>query len=128
MIEADVQNTILCAAPEQSCILMRNNVGALTDADGRIVRYGLMNTSKQQNERIKSSDLIGITTVIITPEMVGQRVGIFTAVEVKRTDWQRSETDKHEIAQEAFIAWVKARGGFAGFANSLDSFLKILQK
>ena len=31
-----------------------------------------------------ASDLIGFTTVEITPEMVGQKAAIFTAIEVKR--------------------------------------------
>lgn len=106
---------------------MRNNSGAFTDATGRHVRYGLDNTSKKRNEQTKSSDLIGITTIVITPNMVGKIVGIFTAVECKKAEWNGVK-DQREVAQQNFINWVVSHGGIAGFANSVDSFLKLLGK
>jgi ribosomal protein S19 len=36
---------------------------------------------------MKSVDYIGITTITITQQMVGQKIGVFTAVETKRDDW-----------------------------------------
>lgn len=127
MSEAVVQQDIQIAGPYHSCQLMRNNSGELKDRFGRPVRYGLGNISKEHNERIKSSDLIGITTIIITPEMVGQKIGVFTAIEVKEPNWKPGK-DPREEAQNNFIQWVLSLGGYAGFAKSVDSFVRIIRK
>lgn len=105
---------------------MRNNSGALKDAQGRWVFYGLGNISKKHGDQIKSSDLIGFTKVKITAEMVGQTLAVLTAIEVKRPGWVRKVNDKRENAQEAFVQWVRRNGGFAGFASSIEEFRKIL--
>ena len=76
---------------------------------------------------MKSSDLVGIKTVTITPEMVGQTIGVFTAVEVKKSDWN-GKLDKHTTAQLNFINWVKLRGGVAGFARSIEEFIKLMDQ
>lgn len=127
MSESIVQQDIQIAGPYHNCQLMRNNSGELRDRFGRPVRYGLGNISKEHNERIKSSDLIGITTIVITPDMVGKKIGVFTAVEVKKPFWKFG-SDPREIAQNNFIQWVISLGGFAGFANSVDSFVGIVRK
>lgn len=124
--ESEVQQNIQVEAAKCGVILMRNNNGAFTDEGGRHVRFGLDNVSAKHQENIKSSDLIGITTVVITQEMVGRTIGIFTATEIKREDWNPGKLSKHEQAQSNFIQWVINRGGIAGFANSVDSFKKIL--
>ena len=128
MTESDVQQWIQIEGPKHHCMLMRNNSGAYISSDGRQVRYGLGNVSKKQNTNIKSSDLIGFTTIVITPDMVGKTVAVFTAIEVKSPDWKRSLADKREKAQMAFINWVRMSGGLAGFANSVESFKAILTR
>ena len=72
--ESEIQQLIQIEGPRVDCILMRNNSGALPDKNGRTVRYGLGNISREHSDRIKSSDLIGITRVVVTPEMVGRVV------------------------------------------------------
>lgn len=124
--ESEIQQKIQIDGPSWNCQLMRNNSGALKDQTGRLVRYGLGNVSKQHSEQIKSSDLIGFTKVVITPDMVGKTVAIFTAVEVKESDWKPSPVDKREIAQRTFLQWILANGGLAGFAWDLASFRRIL--
>lgn len=127
--EGTVSQEIQIQAPHHACILMRNNSGAAEDLTGRIVRYGLGNVSKQHSTRIKSSDLIGITKIVITPEMVGRTLGVFTAIEVKKEEWnENKKLDKRETAQLNFINWVKAQGGFAGFANKVDKLFEILRQ
>jgi hypothetical protein len=90
--------------------LWRNNVGACQTTDGRHIRYGLANDSQRVNRSIKSSDLIGITPVLITDMHVGLTLGQFTAIEVKRSDWTYSGTER-ELAQRKFIELVKSLGG-----------------
>lgn len=91
--------------------LWRNNTGALKDAQGQLVRYGLCPGS---------SDLIGFRTITITPDMVGQRVAVFTAVEVK-------DRGRPTEQQAAFIRLVQQAGGMAGIARSVPDALAILQ-
>ena len=107
---------------------MRNNSGAFTDSQGRHVRFGLGNESVKRSQHIKSSDLIGIWPVTITPSMVGQTLGVFVAIEVKSPSWNPSKKlDAHETAQFNFIQWVRSLGGVGSFANSVDSLMKILK-
>jgi hypothetical protein len=50
------------------------NSGALIDQQGRLVRFGLGKGT---------SDLIGLRSVVVSPEMVGQRLAQFVALEIK---------------------------------------------
>lgn len=108
--------------------LWRNNNGAFPDETGRVIRYGLCNDSKKMSENVKSSDYIGITPVLITPDMVGQVIGVFTAIETKPSDWKFSPADKRAVAQRAFHDIVLRAGGFAGFARNVFDFRKIIKK
>lgn len=125
--EERVQQQIRLAVSSAGFDMWRNNVGACQDATGRVIRYGLMNDSKQLNERFKSSDLVGIRPVLITPDMVGSVIGVFVALECKASDWKYRATDKHSVAQQRFIELVRAAGGFAGFARSVDEAREILR-
>lgn len=91
--------------------LMRNNCGGLYDRTGAFVRYGL---------GVGTSDLIGFKTITITPEMVGQKVAVFTAIEVK------SERGRVRPKQQQFIAVVRKAGGIAGIARSEDDAATLL--
>lgn len=113
-----VQQHARIEAAKYGCILLRNNSGVLEDKNGRPVRYGLANESSKQNESFKSSDLIGITPIVITPDMVGRTIGVFTAIEVKKEGWAFKIGNKREVAQLAFINWVKKLGGIASFCSS----------
>lgn len=89
--------------------LFRNNVGMLEDKFGNKVRYGLAPGS---------SDLIGWKPMLITPEMVGRKVAVFVAVEVKKPG-ARTQKDRLEL-QTNFIRTVKEAGGIAFFASSVE--------
>lgn len=102
MSETDVSQAIrLHLGMNPNVLLWRNNVGALPDRDGRLVKYGL---------GPGSSDLIGVVT--------DKGIGIFLAIETKkpgaRTDPKRLE------AQKNFIRVVRAAGGRAGFASNIQ--------
>lgn len=70
---------------------------------------------------VGSSDLIGLTPVEITSEMVGKKVAVFTAIEVK------TETGKPSKEQLAFIEMVKNNGGMAGIATNPEQATKIIK-
>ncbi len=91
--------------------LWRNNVGALRDQRGQLVRYGLCPGS---------SDLIGYRTIVITPDMVGKRLAVFAAVEVKD---QAAPTEQ----QQAFLQLIEQAGGLAGVARSVPDALSIMR-
>ncbi len=91
--------------------LFRNNSGALQDRNGTWVKYGLA---------VGSSDLIGLKSVTITPDMVGSTVAVFVALEGK------SATGRTTEEQDAFLAMVRKAGGIAGVFRSLDDAKGIL--
>ena len=84
--------------------IFRNNVGQAVHKDGSIVRYGVCNPG--------GSDLIGWTCRTITPDMVGKRIAVFTAVEIKRPGKKPTDPQKN------FIKAVLEFGGLAGVATS----------
>lgn len=119
--EASIQQDIRLEASRIGASLWRNNNGAAVADDGRHIRYGLGNDSPRINKAFKSSDLIGITPVMVTTAHVGLTFGIFTAIEVKRGDWQWSNTLR-EQAQWKYLQLVNSKGGFATFAKSIEDY------
>lgn len=65
-----------------------------------------------------TSDLIGWTTIQITPDMIGQSAAIFTAAELKTAG--TATTQK----QHAYIRTVNEAGGIGVIAKQLDDLLK----
>lgn len=126
--ETTIQNQIRSQSAYLGDDLWRNNSGVLPDAKGRPVRFGLGNDSPKVNKICKSSDLIGATRVLITPEMVDSVVAVFTAVEVKGEGWTFNPNNKREVAQKVFIDLVLQAGGYAGFAQSVDDYRRIVKK
>lgn len=114
--ESRVQSEVRLAAPALGMRLFRNNVGVLLNEAGTPVRYGLANDSKQLNEKLKSSDLVGWRRLTITPAMVGRIVAQFVSFECKRAGWSYSG-DAREEAQERWLALVAADGGYARFVT-----------
>lgn len=115
--EGRQQALVVLEAAQKNARLFRNNVGALKDERGVPVRYGLANINAAMNKKIKSSDLIGWKSRIVTPQMVGHKVAIFLAREMKHEGWQYDPFDPHQAAQKVFIDLVNAEGGDAAFAT-----------
>jgi len=111
--ETEIQQRIRLAVGTRSDLrLFRNNTGTLPDPrTGRPVQFGLARGS---------ADLIGWRTITITPEMVGQRVAVFTSIEVKTI------TGHLTPAQQAWMGTVRTAGGIAGVARSVRDAEEIL--
>lgn len=126
--EATTTSFVRLEAARCGCTLWRNNSGVAPphQLGGRPVRYGLANDSPKLNKEIKSSDLIGITPVTVTPDMVGRVIGVFTAVEMKEEGWKFNQSEEREVAQKKFHDIVKTNGGFAGFASCIEDFRRII--
>jgi len=116
--ESELSKQIQLEALKHKCILYRNNQGGFKDKTGRFVFFGLGNTSKKLSDKWKTSDLIGYTVVEITPDMVGKKVAVFTAIEVKR---KGATKDARYKAQENFTNQVRNNGGIASIINSLET-------
>ena len=114
--EDEVQAIVRLKYAQHNIVLWRNNTGALKDANGRLVRYGLCNDSAALNRSLKSSDLIGIAPRVITQADVGKTIGQFIARECKPEGWGYKGTER-EIAQRRFIELVNSLGGNAGFTT-----------
>lgn len=112
--ETTLQQQIRLAVGTRSDLrLFRNQVGSLPDPrTGRLVTFGLARGS---------ADLIGWRTVVVTPEMVGQRIAVFTSIEVK------TPTGRLTPAQHAWLGAVRSAGGIAGVARSVTDALAILK-
>jgi hypothetical protein len=86
-------------------------VGSLPDPKtGRPVQFGLARGS---------ADLIGWRTVEVTPDMVGQRLAVFTSIEVK------TPTGRLTPQQRNWLDAVLKAGGIAGVARSVADALQI---
>ncbi|AXH72122.1 MAG: VRR-NUC domain-containing protein [Siphoviridae sp. ctdc_1] len=94
--------------------------------DGRWVRFGLANDSKQTNEQFKSGDLVGITPRMVMPEHIGQIWGIFTNAECKPRGWKFTPGDKRAVAQLVFNNHVIKYGGIAGFCTSVIDYHRLI--
>jgi hypothetical protein len=112
--EAAIQQQIRLALSRAGSVMHRNNVGAYRDDQGRVIRYGVGNPG--------GSDLIGWTPMLITHEMVGGMLGVFTAIEVKAPKGRPTE------AQLNFIRQVQLGGGIAGIARSTQDALALLTR
>jgi len=66
------------------------------------------------------SDATGWTPVTITPEMVGQTLAVYTAIEAKSAKGRTTE------AQSLFLTAVDRSGGIAGVARSPDEAERII--
>lgn len=114
--EAAVQSAVRLEASRKGVRLFRNNVGALIDARGVPVRYGLANDSKRLNDVLKSADLIGWRPLIIEQQHVGQCIAQFVSREIKAVGWHYTG-NAHEQAQLAWAQLVVSAGGDAAFCT-----------
>jgi hypothetical protein len=113
--EAAVLPKIRLALSRAGAVMFRNNIGLAWYGEKRDqpVKYGLGEGT---------GDLIGWVTVEVTPDMVGQRLAVFSSIEVKRPIGGRATKE-----QENFILVVRAAGGYAGVARSPEEAVAIIK-
>lgn len=124
MTEANLMRTIMAAVSTPKTRIFRNNSGmgwtgtktamnrdgSITIYDPRPLRSGLCKGS---------SDLIGWTSTEVTEKMIGEKLAVFTALEIKGV---RGRATAEQIN---FIERIKSDGGMAGIARSVEDALRI---
>ena len=112
LCEHEIQQRIRLACGRGPVRLWRNNTGALVDKQGRFVRFGLC---------MGSSDLIGLRSLEVTPEMVGQRLAQFVALEIK------ADSGTVSPEQKAFLQLVQQLGGLGAVCRSIEQAQAVLK-
>ena len=99
--ETKIQNRIMMDMSEKGYLVWRNQVGLFKTLDGRTVNIGIKG----------SSDLMAIKPTVITPEMVGQTLAVFVAVEVKTATGRQSEPQKkwQKAVEKLVVKYILAR-------------------
>ena len=128
--ESAVDAEVQLEAGRHAVQLLRNNSGVAREVNPetgrkRIIRYGLDNTSKAHNEQFKSPDYVGTLPLIITPDMVGQLIGVPIYLELKREGWQYKGVGR-EVAQKRFLDRQALFGAVCGFSSSVAEFKAVL--
>ena len=82
-------------------LVWRNQVGLFKTMDGRTVNIGIKG----------SSDLMAVKPTVITPDMVGQTLAVFVAVEVKTATGRQSEPQKkwQKAVEKLGVKYIIAR-------------------
>ncbi len=122
--ERETQNRILLTCSRGDTRLFRQNVGQ--GWAGRLVSNQAGRVTLQDARPLiaglctGSSDLIGWRSIEVTAEMVGRRLAVFAAVEVKSSIGRPTEQ------QRAFLAAVQDAGGIACVARSVEEAQRAL--
>ena len=117
--EKRIQDEIRLAASDHGMVLWRNSMGQgwmgrkLSEENGYLrlanayrISFGIGGKG--------GSDLIGYKSVTITPDMVGQKIAQWVAVEVKSKTGRLSKEQRH------FLDVIEKAGGIALIARSPD--------
>lgn len=133
MSERKTQNEILLGIAGKSTLFRNNVAKAWVGEAKKVVRTGLVTVHPGdvvvRQARVLhaglqkgSGDLIGWTEVVITEDMVGKTVAVFSSVEVKPPKGGRIAPE-----QEHWAKTVENAGGYAGIARSADDAKRILR-
>ena len=125
MKETNIMRLIMVALSKRGFRMFRNNTGKAYVGNQyiRIAKSGMHHVNEGdmiiKSPRLfhaglikGSSDLIGWKTINVTPDMIGKKIAIFTAVEVK------TPTGRASDEQLNFINQVKNNGGIATIMRS----------
>lgn len=130
MSESSALRQVLLNSHDAGCVLFRNNTGMgwvgrmqrLMPGAAYIVKPGdvILGGARPLHAGLckGSSDCIGWSNVIVTPEMVGLPLAVFTAVEVKA---KRGHADKY---QKQFIEQVNLARGIGRVLREGEDFIE----
>jgi hypothetical protein len=90
--------------------VLEQNAHRLVLAHPRAIRLGVTGMS----------DLGGLTSILITPDMLGQRIAIDVQIEAK------SGSGRATPEQRAYIEMIRGLGGRAGIARSVEEARQIV--
>lgn len=124
MKEQDIQAQILIELSKNNVYALRINSGNFWG--GEVLSHNgdmllLKHPTKIAGAPAGTSDIIGCKTVIISQEMVGKTVGIFTCIEVKKP------SEKPKPHQEKYLALMNSRGAIAGVAKSPEEAVSLIE-
>ena len=105
--EPSISKLVQLLATKLGARLFRNNVGLFYTKHGEPVRTGLA---------VGSSDYIGWHSITVTEKMIGKKLAIFLACEIKREG--KNPTEK----QQLFLNAVKNSGGISLVAKNEHDF------
>lgn len=115
MKESKIQKDIQIFLNKDQSRVFRNHTGKVQcKRTGQWHVFGIPNSGG-------GSDLLGFVSKTITPEMVGSKVAVFLAIEVK------SKTGKVKPEQQRFIDFINEKGGIAGVARSQEDAKNLIQ-
>lgn len=128
--ETNISHKTELAVSDLGFAMLRNNTGvfyAIKD-HGFKRNQAFVNLLNKFFRRVQAglgkgtSDLIGWRTVEVTQDMVGKRIAIFAALEIK--------TDKGRASPEQiqFVNQVREEGGIAEFVKGDDGIEKLVKK
>ena len=130
--EHNIQSEIMRTLSKNKKIrVFRNNVGQ--GWQGKIAKSTTSNRPVLIDIRpvnfglcVGSSDIVGIQSVTITPDMIGKKIGVMVCVEAKKEGWKYTGTE-HEASQKNFIEKIKSMGGIAFFASSVEGAVNTIK-
>ena len=134
--ESNIQQRCRIVASRCGARVFRNNRGLFLTIDALVIiqkaarefgvrgvfdviKSGRIRKVRAGLEVAGSADLIGWKTYVITPDMVGKRIAVFAAPEIKTLDGRTSKD------QQRFIDNVKEAGGIAGIVRSEGDMEKL---
>lgn len=106
-----VGGRVFCARKTQSVVFHLKR-GDMVITNPMRIRYGLLKGS---------SDFIGWTPVVITPDMVGQELAVFTSVEIK------VEKDRLSKEQRSWNKAARKAGGIVEVWHGKNDEIEILK-
>ena len=129
MREIDLQSNIRLHISENcpGSILFRSNVGEAWSGD-KIEKLPDGTIKIHKPRRFRSGlptgfpDLFGLQTIEITSEMIGQRLAVFTAFEVK------TQTGRVRPEQQHMIEFLVTAGARAGVVRSIEDVNNLLRR
>lgn len=134
MKESALLKKILVEATKAGARLFRNNVGLGWTGKSTVFSTEMSTKVYPGDVLIRqarplhsglckgSHDLIGWTAITISPDMIGQRIAVFTGVEAKTKNVRVTKE------QQNFHTAVQGAGGKSVIAYSVDEALSVIQK